>query len=74
LSASVWLNWLGQPAGHLKPDLERTLRELGMCGDIIRTMRQVLSATVKPEISNFALHDDEPADPILGRLVPRGVH
>jgi type IV secretory pathway VirD2 relaxase len=68
---------LAEPAGPacwiLKPDLERTLRELGIRGDIISTMHLALSTTVEPEISAFALHDDEPADPILGRLVQRGM-
>ncbi len=28
----------------------------------------------EPDVAAFALHGDEPADPVLGRLVERGVH
>ena len=28
----------------------------------------------EPDISGFALHGDDPSDPVLGRLVARGLH
>ena len=28
----------------------------------------------EPDISSFALHGDDPGDPVLGRLVERGLH
>jgi type IV secretory pathway VirD2 relaxase len=80
LARAVKLERLGlaEPVGPacwtVKPDLERTLRELGMRGDIIRTMHQALSKRGRePDVSTFALHYDEPADQVLGRLVERGL-
>ncbi|MGH2926959.1 MAG: DUF3363 domain-containing protein, partial [Solirubrobacteraceae bacterium] len=43
-------------------------------GDIIKTMHQAMSAGGRePDVSTFALHGEEPADPVLGRLVRRGL-
>src|SRR6202022_2345599 len=43
--------------------------------DIIKTMHRAMTATGRePNVSNFALHGDAPADPVLGRLVARGLH
>ncbi|MCP3387728.1 DUF3363 domain-containing protein [Bradyrhizobium sp. CCGB12] len=69
---------LAEPAGPvcwtLKPGLDQTLRQLGMRGDIIKTMHQALvGAGREPDISTFALHGEEPADSVLGRLVKRGL-
>lgn len=59
----------------LKPGLEPTLRDLGIRGDIIKTMHRAMTgAGCEPDISGFALHGDDPADPVLGRLVERGLH
>ena len=58
----------------LKPGLEQTLRQLGARGDIIKTMHQALSGGGRePDVSTFALHGAEPSDPVLGRLVHRGL-
>ena len=58
----------------LKPDIEDTLRELSIRGDIIKTMhRALVRGGREPDISRFALHGDDPADPVLGRLVARGL-
>lgn len=69
---------LAEPAGSacwtLKPGLEQTLRQLGMRGDIIKTMHQALTGNGRePDVSTFALHGEEPTDLILGRLVQRGL-
>lgn len=69
---------LAEPEGPacwtLKPGLEHTLRQLGMRGDIIKTMHQALSASGRePDVGSFALHGEEPGDPVLGRLVQRGL-
>lgn len=69
---------LAEPAGPacwtLKPGLDQALRQIGMRGDIIKTMHQALSgAGREPDVSTFALHGEEPADPVLGRLVHRGL-
>jgi len=59
----------------LKPGLEPTLRDLGIRGDIIKTMHRAMTgAGREPDVSGFALHGDDPGDPVLGRLVERGLH
>ena len=59
----------------LKPGLEDTLRDLSIRGDIIKTMHRAMSAFhCEPDVSGFALHDDEPMDVVLGRLVDRGLY
>lgn len=59
----------------LKPGLEPTLRELETRGDIIKTMHRVMTeAGREPDVSGFALHGDDPGDPVLGRLAERGLH
>ena len=69
---------LAEPIGPgcwiLKPGLDGTLRQLGVRGDIIKTMHQAMSrAGSEPDVSRFALHGEEPSDPVLGRLVERGL-
>ncbi|MEZ5680910.1 MAG: DUF3363 domain-containing protein [Erythrobacter sp.] len=59
----------------LKPDLEPILRQLGVRGDVIKTMHRAMSGQgLHPDAGRFALHDDHAADPIIGRLVERGLH
>ncbi len=59
----------------LKPRLEPTLRELGIRGDIIKTMHRAMTAAGRePDVTGFALHGDDPGDPVLGRLVGRGLY
>jgi len=59
----------------LKPGLEPTLRDLGIRGDIIKTMHRAMAgAGREPDVSRFALHGDDPNDPVLGRLAERGLH
>jgi type IV secretory pathway VirD2 relaxase len=59
----------------LKPGIEQTLRDLEIRGDIIKTMHRAMAAAGRePDISGFALHGDDPGDPVLGRLVARGLH
>jgi type IV secretory pathway VirD2 relaxase len=59
----------------LKPGLEETLRYLSLRGDIIKTMHLAMSTGGRePDVSRFALHGDDPSDPVLGRLVARGLH
>ncbi len=69
---------LAEPVGvarwMLKPGLEPALRDLGIRGDIIKTMHRAMTeAGREPDVAGFALHGDEPADPVLGRLVGRGL-
>src|SRR5208282_5083414 len=59
----------------LRPGLEPALRDLGIRGDIIKTMHRAMSATDRePDVASFALHGDQAAEPVLGRLVERGLH
>ena len=59
----------------LKPGLEPTLRDLGIRGDIIKTMhRAITGAGREPDVSGFALHGDDPGDRVRGRLAERGLH
>jgi type IV secretory pathway VirD2 relaxase len=59
----------------LKPGIKQTLRELGIRGDIIKTMHRAMTgAGREPDVTGFALHGDDPVDPVLGRLVERGLH
>src|SRR5260221_176101 len=59
----------------LKSGIEGTLRALSIRGDIIKTMHQAMArAGREPDVSGFALQGDNPADPVRGRLVDRGLH
>ena len=66
---------IGPASWTLKPGLEQSLRELSMRGDIIKTMHRALTGTGRePDVAGFALHGDAATDPVLGRLVARGLH
>jgi type IV secretory pathway VirD2 relaxase len=66
---------VGSAQWTLKPGLEPALRDLGIRGDIIKTMHLAVSAMGRePDAVGFALHGDEANEPILGRLVERGLH
>ncbi|ANW00832.1 relaxase/mobilization nuclease domain-containing protein [Bradyrhizobium icense] len=59
----------------LKPGIEDKLRDLSIRGDVIKTMHRAMSVVGRePDVSGFALHGEEPADPVLGRLVERGLY
>ncbi|MCQ9156825.1 relaxase/mobilization nuclease domain-containing protein [Acidomonas methanolica] len=58
----------------LKPGLEATLRDLSMRGDIIRTMHRAMAGGgQEPDVAGFAIHGETPTDPVIGRLVERGL-
>jgi type IV secretory pathway VirD2 relaxase len=66
---------VGPAQWTLKPGLEPALRDLGIRGDIIKTMHRAMSgANREPNVARFALHGDRPDEPVLGRLVERGLH
>ena len=66
---------VGPARWTLKPGLEPALRDLGIRGDIIKTMHRAMTgAGHEPDVTGFALHGDQPAEPVLGRLVERGLH
>jgi type IV secretory pathway VirD2 relaxase len=59
----------------LRPGSEQTLRDLGIRGDIIKTMHRVVTgAGREPDVSGFTMHGDDLGDPVRGRLVARGLH
>ena len=60
---------------ELAPGLEPTLRDLGQRGDIIKTMHRAMTARGgDTDPGRFAMHAQPPADPVIGRLVERGLH
>ena len=66
---------VGSAQWTLKPGLEPALRDLAIRGDILKTIHRAMSgAGREPEVARFALHGDQPAEPVLGRLVERGLH
>ncbi|MDE5452947.1 DUF3363 domain-containing protein [Bradyrhizobium sp. CSA112] len=59
----------------LKPGIEDKLRDLSIRRDILKTMHRAIAGIGRdPDVSGFALHGDEPADAVVGRLVERGLH
>ena len=66
---------VGPACWTLKPGLEQTLRDLSIRGDIIKTMHRAMTAGGhRPDTGRFAQHDTLVADPVIGRLVERGLH
>jgi len=66
---------VGSARWTLKPGIESALRDLGVRGDIIKTMHRAMTgAGHEPDVTSFALHGDAVAEPVLGRLVARGLH
>lgn len=57
----------------LKPGAEETLRDLAISGDIIKTMHRAMGAGAERPLTDFAIQA-ETSEPILGRLVDRGLH
>jgi type IV secretory pathway VirD2 relaxase len=65
---------IGPAQWTLKPGIEPALHDLGIRGDIIKTMHRAMTgADREPDVTGFAIHADAPADPVLGRLVQRGL-
>ncbi|MEQ8451141.1 MAG: DUF3363 domain-containing protein [Nitratireductor sp.] len=70
---------LASPAGPgewmVGLDAERKLRDLGMRGDIIKTMHRAFTERGQDRgIGDFAIETGEEASPIIGRLMDRGLH
>ena len=66
---------VGSAQWTLKPGLEPALRDLAIRGDILKTMHRAMSREgSEPDVARFALHGDQPAEAVLGRLVERGLH
>jgi len=66
---------VGPACWTLRPGIEQTLRDLSIRGDIIKTMHRAMSTGGhRPDTGRFALHDALATDPVIGRLVERGLH
>jgi type IV secretory pathway VirD2 relaxase len=66
---------VGPAQWTIRPGLEPALRDPGIRGDIIKTMHRAVSAPDRePDVAGFALHGEEANEPVLGRLVERGLH
>jgi type IV secretory pathway VirD2 relaxase len=65
----------GSARWSLKPGAEQVLRDLAIRTDIIKTMHRAVTGSGRvPDLGGFALHGELPGDPVLGRLVERGLH
>ena len=57
------------------PEAERTLRDLDMRGDIIKTMHRAFTERGEDRgIADFAIDAGRDGPPIIGRLVDKGLH
>ena len=65
----------GPAVWALEPGAENTLRDLSVRNDIIKTMHNAMSRDGgRFDVSALALHQDVPSEPVIGRLVERGLH
>lgn len=65
---------LGPAMWMVDPGAERALRDLADRGDIIKTMHRAMQRSgMAFDTSALALHRETPGDPIVGRLVARGL-
>jgi len=56
-------------------DAERTLRDLGLRGDIIKTMHRAFTERGQDRgIGDYAIDTDPASSPIIGRLIDQGLH
>src|SRR3546814_9586997 len=59
----------------LAPGLEPALRDLGLRGDIIKTMHRAMTASGgEADPGSFAMHTEPPTDAGIGKRVERGLH
>ncbi|MBI3276009.1 MAG: DUF3363 domain-containing protein, partial [Methylocystis sp.] len=70
---------LATPAGPAQwgvgLEAESTLRDLGMRGDIIKTMHRALTeARLERSLADFTIHFETEAPRVIGRFVARGLH
>lgn len=66
ISSGVWT---------IGTELEPTLRLLAVRGDVIKTMHRAMTTAAFPaDPGRFAMHDEAISDPVIGRLVERGLH
>jgi type IV secretory pathway VirD2 relaxase len=65
----------GSGRWSMKPGAEETLRALADRGDIIKSLHRAMAGYGHESAAmDFAIHGDSPCDPVVGRLVARGLH
>jgi len=65
---------VGPGTWSLAGEIEPTLRDLSIRTDIIKTMHRAMAGIARGvDPSSFALEGGDPAEPIIGRLVERGL-
>jgi len=65
----------GPARWSLRPDAEKVLRDMGMRGDIIKTMHRAMTKGGRePNVSEFSISQPEADNPVVGKLVERGLH
>jgi len=65
----------GPATWTIETGAEQTLHDLSVRNDIIKTMHRTMARDgARFDPSALALHQDIPRDPIIGRLVDRGLH
>lgn len=65
---------IGPAQWMLAEDAESRLRDLGLRGDIIKTMHRALSeARIERSTIDFAIHGEKDRPPLIGKLVARGL-
>lgn len=65
----------GPAVWTIRAGAEQTLRDLSIRTDIIKTMHRAMQGQARAlDPASIALHGAAPADPIIGRLVARGLH
>lgn len=65
---------IGPAQWMLAEEAESTLRDLGLRGDIIKTMHRALTeARIERSTAEFAIHREVEDAPIVGRLIARGL-
>lgn len=65
----------GPARWSLKPDAEKVLCDMGMRGDIIKTMHRAMKKSGRePSVSEFSIAQPDADNPVVGKLVDRGLH
>ncbi|MEE9433722.1 MAG: DUF3363 domain-containing protein [Sphingorhabdus sp.] len=59
----------------LHPNMETTLRDLGIRGDIVKTMHRAMKeGGRRPNVSSFSIGERVADKPVLGKFIARGLH
>jgi type IV secretory pathway VirD2 relaxase len=70
---------LASPAGPVQwtvaAEAEATLRDLGVRGDIIKTMHRAMTEQgIDRPLGDYAIHDPQGVPSVIGRMVDKGLH